>query len=117
MRSRAFRPVGLPIYVARGPSAPLSLHFVEGFLENVEIAGVANLFARVLNPFFFQRVFGRTIGFVKHAEDAWERKRCEFIRGEFVGDVVAEFVLRCVVPFPFLDHFETAPLLWIGWIE
>jgi hypothetical protein len=54
MRSRAFRPVGLPIYVARGPSAPLSLHFVEGFLENFEIAGVAGLFARVLNPFLLQ---------------------------------------------------------------
>jgi hypothetical protein len=32
----------------------LSLHFVEGFLENFEIAGVANLFARVLNPFLLQ---------------------------------------------------------------
>ena len=49
-----FDPSGLPIYVARGPSAPLSLHFVEGFLENFEIAAVANLFARVLNPFLLQ---------------------------------------------------------------
>ena len=32
----------------------LSLHSVEGFLENFEIAGVANLFARVLNPFLLQ---------------------------------------------------------------
>ena len=50
----SIRPVGLPIYVARGPSSPLSLHFVEGFLENFEIAGVAGLFARVLNPFLLQ---------------------------------------------------------------
>jgi hypothetical protein len=50
----SIRPVGLPISVARGPSAPLSLHFVEGFLENFEIAGVASLFARVLNPFLLQ---------------------------------------------------------------
>src|SRR6266576_6958348 len=85
----------------------LSLHFVEGFLENFEIAGVAGLFARVLNPFLLQRVFGRTIGFVKHAKDAGERERGEFIRSEFVGDVVAEFVLGCVVPFLFLDDFET----------
>jgi hypothetical protein len=35
-------------------SGSLSLHSVEGFLENFEIAGVANLFARVLNPFLFQ---------------------------------------------------------------
>src|SRR5260370_39241230 len=32
----------------------LSLHSVEGFLENFEIAGVANLFARILNPFLLQ---------------------------------------------------------------
>ena len=35
-------------------SGSLSLHSVEGFLENFEIAGVANLFARVLNPFLLQ---------------------------------------------------------------
>ena len=35
----------------------------------------------------------------------------------FVGDVVAEFVLGCVVPFFFLDHFEAAALLRIGRIE
>ena len=65
MRSRAFETRSLPsslatshrgfaFYVARGPSAPLSLHFVEGFLENFEIAGVAGLFASVLNPFLLQ---------------------------------------------------------------
>ncbi len=32
----------------------LSLHSVEGFLENFEIAGIANLFARILNPFLLQ---------------------------------------------------------------
>src|SRR6266478_3609402 len=89
----------------------LSLHFVEGFLENFEIAGVAGFFARSLDPFLLQRILRWSVRFVKHAEDAGERKRCEFIRGEFVGDVVAEFVLGCVVPFLFLDHFETAALL------
>jgi hypothetical protein len=34
--------------------AALSLHSVEGFLENFEIAGVANLFARILNPLLLQ---------------------------------------------------------------
>ena len=34
--------------------AALSLNSVEGFLENFEIAGIANLFARVLNPFLLQ---------------------------------------------------------------
>ena len=58
----------------------LSLYFVEGFLENFEIAGAAGLFACRFNPLLLQRVFGRAIGLVKHAEDAGERERCEFIR-------------------------------------
>jgi hypothetical protein len=46
---------GGPPNTTREPRAlPLSLHSVEGFLENFEIAGVANLFARVLNPFLLQ---------------------------------------------------------------
>src|SRR4029453_14916776 len=95
----------------------LSLHSVEGFLENFDIAGVANLFARILNPLLFQRVLRWAIGFVEHAEHARERKRLEFIRSKFVRDVVAEFVLGCVVPFLFLDHFEAAALLWISRVE
>ena len=38
----------------RAACAPRSLHSVEGFLENFEIAGVANLFARILNPLLLQ---------------------------------------------------------------
>ena len=97
--------------------AALSLNSVEGFLKNFKIAGVANLFARLLNPLFLQRILRRTIGFVKHSEYAGERKRGEFIRGDLVGDVVTEFVLGCAVPFLFLDHFEAAALLRIGRIE
>src|SRR6476660_3448531 len=41
-------------YNTRAACDPRSLHSVEGFLENFEIAGVANLFARVLNPFLLQ---------------------------------------------------------------
>ena len=33
---------------------PQSLQSVEGFLKNFEIAGVANLFARILNPLLLQ---------------------------------------------------------------
>src|SRR5437879_3323549 len=98
------------------PSA-LSLHSVEGFLEDLEIAGVPSLLTSVLDPFLFQRVFGRAIGFVEHTEDAGERKLREFVGGELVGDVVSELVLGCAVPFLFLDHFKAAALLRIGWIE
>ena len=117
MRSRAFRPVGLPIYVARVPSAPLSLNSVEGFLKNFKIAGIANLFARLLNPFFLQRILRRSIGFVKHSEYAGERKGGEFIRGEFVGDVVAEFVLRSVVVFFLVNYREGAAFARVGGVE
>ena len=94
-----------------------SLNSVERFLKNFEIAGVANLFARLLNPFFLQRILCRTIGFVKHSEYAGEGKRGEFICGDLIGDIVTEFVLGCVVPFLLLDHFEASAFLRIGRIE
>ena len=96
---------------------PLSLYSVEGFLKHFEIAGIANLFARLLNPFFLQRIFRGTIGFVKHSEYAGERKRGEFIRGDLVSHIMTEFVLRCVVPFLFLYHFEASAFARIGRIE
>src|SRR3954447_21798342 len=128
MRSRAFRPVGWkarprlrlrygPIYGARAPLAPLSLNPIEGFLKNFEVAGVANLFARLLDPFFLQRIFRGTIGFVKHPEHAGEWNRGKFIRGDLVSDIVTEFILRCVVPLLLLYHFEAAAFARIGRIE
>ena len=51
----------------------LSLHSVEGFLEKLKIAGISGLLATALDPFFFQRVFGRTVGLVEDPEDAGER--------------------------------------------
>ena len=97
--------------------APRSLNSIEGFLENFEVAGVANLFARLLDPFFLERILGRTIGLVEHAEYAGKGERGQFVGSEFVGDVVAEFVLGCVVPFFLLNHFEAAALFWIGRVE
>ena len=73
--------------------------------------------ARGFDPFLLERVLGRTIGFVKHSEDAGERELRELVGGELVGDVVTEFVLGRVVPFSFLDQFEAAAFLRIGWIE
>ncbi len=95
----------------------LSLYSVEGFLEDFEIAGIASLLSRCFDPLFLEGILRRAIRLVKHSEDAGERKRGEFVRGELVGDVVAHFVLGCAVPFLFLDHFETAALAWVGWIE
>ena len=94
-----------------------SLHSVEGLLENFEIAGVAGSFARSLDPFLLQRIFGRAIRFVEDAEDAGERELRELIRGEFVGHVVAQFVLGSVVPFLLLDQLEAAAFARVRRIE
>src|SRR4029077_5726464 len=83
-----------------------SLHSVEGLLENFEIAGVAGFFARSLDPFLLQRILRRAIGFVEDAEDAGEGKCGEFVRGDLIGDVMPQLVLRCAVPFLFLNDFE-----------
>jgi hypothetical protein len=46
---------GGPPNTTREPRVlPRLFHSVEGFLENFDIAGVAGLFARVLNPFLLQ---------------------------------------------------------------
>src|SRR5205814_4945931 len=83
----------------------LSFHSVECFLEQFQVRSTASLFTGRLDPFFLERVLGRTIGFVKHAKDAGERERGEFICGELVGNVVAHFILGCAVPFSFLAPF------------
>ena len=95
----------------------MSFHSVECFLEQFQVRSTASLFTGRLDPFFLERVLGRTIGFVKHAKDAGERERGEFICGELVGNVVAHFILGCAVPFSFLDHFEAAAFLRISRIE
>ena len=97
--------------------AAVSLNSVESFLKNFEIAGVAHFFARLLDPFFLQRILRRAIGFVKDSEHTGEWKRGEFVCGEFVGDVVPQLVLGRVVPFSLLDQFEAAALLRVGGIE
>ena len=45
---------GQPPLQKMADSGSLSLHAIEGFLENFEIAGIANLFARILNPLLLQ---------------------------------------------------------------
>ncbi len=94
-----------------------SLHSVEGLLENFDVARATNFFSSGFNPLLFESVFSRAIGFVEYAEDARERELREFVRSELVCHVVPQFVLGCVVPFPFLDQFEAAAFLGIGGIE
>ncbi len=98
-------------------SGSLSLHSIECFLQNLEVAAIASLFSCRFDPFFLESIFRRPIRLVKHAEDAGERKRGEFVCSELVGDVVAEFVLGCVVPLFLLNDFEAAALLRIGRVE
>ena len=68
---------------------PLSLHSVEGLSEDFDVACAAGLFTCRFNPLFLQRVFRRAIGLVKHAEDAWERKGRQLVRGQFVRHVMS----------------------------
>src|SRR6266540_6369957 len=84
---------------ATDDSNSLSLHSVEGFLQNLKITHAAGLFACRFDPLFLQRVFGGAIGFVEDAEDARERKRRQFVRGQFVRHIMSQLVLGCVVPF------------------
>src|SRR3954466_3284225 len=71
-----------PIYGARAPLAPLSLNQIEGFLKNFEVAGVANLFARLLDPFFLQRIFRGTIRFGKNPQPAGDGNGGKLLRGD-----------------------------------
>src|SRR5262249_8762710 len=98
-------------------SGSLSFHSVKCLLENRLIACLAEFLARLLNPFFLERILRRAIGFVECPEYAGEGERGEFVRGELVGDVVPELVLRCAVPSFFLDYFEAAAFFWIGRVE
>src|SRR5207249_9695490 len=71
----------------------LSLHSVEGLLEQFEIGSLTSFFARAFDPLLFERVFRRAVGFVEDAEHSGKRKLRQLVRGELVGDVVAHFVL------------------------
>jgi hypothetical protein len=99
------------------PRSALSLHSVEGFLEKFQIARVTGFLATALNPFFLESIFCRPVVLVKDAEDAGERQLRQFVGGELVGNVVTQLVLRGVVPFLFLDHFEATAFFRIGRIE
>ncbi len=98
-------------------SPALSLHSIESFPKQLEIRGIASFLTRALDPFFFQRIFCGPIGLIKDAEHARKGKLRQFVSGELVGDVVPQLVLRSIVPFLFLDHFEAAAFFRIGWIE
>jgi hypothetical protein len=95
----------------------LSFHAVEGFLQNLEIVRAADFFACGFDPLFLQRVFGRAIGLVKHAEDSRERERRQLVRGQFVSHVMSQLVFWCAVPFLFLDEIEAASFARVGRIE
>src|SRR5262249_9194647 len=71
----------------------LSFHAVECFLEDLLIGCATEFLAGAVDPFFLERVFGGTIGFVEDAKDAGEWELRQFVSGELVGDVVTEFVL------------------------
>lgn len=50
----------------------LSLHPIEGFLKELEIAGLAQLLAGGIDPLLFERVLSWTIVLVENTEDAGE---------------------------------------------
>src|SRR5437667_3425202 len=95
----------------------LSLHSVEGLLEQFEIGSLTSFFARAFDPLLFERVLRRAVGFVEDAENPGERELGEFVGSELVGNIMPQLVLGCAVPFLFLDHFEAAAFLRIGRIE
>src|SRR6266481_2580389 len=56
----------------------LSLHSVECFLENFDIARATNLFSGVFNPLLFESVFSRAIGFVERSEEHTSELQSQF---------------------------------------
>ena len=58
--------------MTRTPRARRSLHSVEGFLEKLQVARLAELFPGAVDPFFLERVLGWSIALVKDAEDTGE---------------------------------------------
>ncbi len=57
----------------------LLFHSIEGFLEQCEVSRLAELFARVVDPFFFERVFGGAIGLEENSERSREWELREFV--------------------------------------
>ena len=51
----------------------LLFHSVERLLEKLQVRRAACFFAGIVDPLFLERIFGRAIGLIKHAEDAGER--------------------------------------------
>src|SRR6476619_671263 len=95
----------------------LSFHSVECLLEELQVRSVSCFLASGLDPFFLESSLRWPVVLVKDAEDARERQLRQFIGSKLVGDVVAQLILRGVVPFLFLDQLEAAALAWIGRIE
>src|SRR5205814_3286766 len=95
----------------------LLFHPIESLLEDFDVAGISHLLPSLLDPLFFQDVFSWSVTLVKDAEDPGEWQLREFVGGQLIGDVVAQFVLGGVVPFLFLDQIEAAAFSRIGRIE
>src|SRR5439155_796370 len=95
----------------------LSFHSVEGLLKELQVSSIAGFFPAALDPFLLESILRGSVILIKDAEDAGEWELRQFVCGELVGDVVAQFVLGSVVPFLFLDQFEAAAFTRIGRIE
>ena len=54
--------------------AQRSLHPIERLLQQLQIARLAELLARAIDPFLLQRVLGRAIALVEDPEYAGERR-------------------------------------------
>lgn len=51
----------------------MSFHSIECLLQNFHIRCVPDLLSALLNPLLFQRIFGRSISFVKDSKNTGER--------------------------------------------
>src|SRR5580704_16893266 len=92
-------------------------HAVKRLLEQLQIGWGAEFGAGCLDPLALEGVFGRPIVFKENTEETRKGHICQSIRRNFVGDIVAGFVLRSSIPFLFLDQFEFTALAGVGWVE
>ena len=66
----------MPLGVAPPIPATHLFHPIESLLEDFDVGGVTNFFARDLDPLFLERVFRWAVGLVEDAEDAGEWEVC-----------------------------------------
>ena len=78
-------------------SQPMSA--IKRFLEHLQIGRCAQLRARRFDPLAFESVFGRSIIFKENTKEARKGHIRQSIGADFVGDIVAAFVLRRSIPF------------------